>query len=161
VKRWLSSGTLCRCSLVEIERRFRRAYCLHKQGEEDKNITSVLFINFMHFVQRARMRSATYVQKDLLVIMQTLFSSLENFKRRVPHTLNSRSLARSFSNTQKKEQTSITRRKLNSHEKETTAARFQASMKMTVFWDTAPCGLEETDGRFRSACYFHHQGPGI
>jgi hypothetical protein len=33
-----------------------------------------------------------------------------------------------------------------------------ASMKMTVFWDLAPCSLVEDYRRFRSACCFHHQG---
>jgi hypothetical protein len=38
--------------------------------------------------------------------------------------------------------------------------RFQvlmaASMKMTVFWDVAPCSLVEV---YRGACCLHHQGP--
>jgi hypothetical protein len=40
--------------------------------------------------------------------------------------------------------------------------RFQvltaASMKMTVFWDIAPCSLVEVYRRFRGACCLHHQG---
>jgi hypothetical protein len=32
------------------------------------------------------------------------------------------------------------------------------SMKMTVFWDTAPCSLVEVYRRFRGALYLHHQG---
>jgi succinate dehydrogenase/fumarate reductase cytochrome b subunit len=32
-----------------------------------------------------------------------------------------------------------------------------ACMKMTVFWDVAPCSLVETDKRFRGACCLHHQ----
>jgi hypothetical protein len=39
--------------------------------------------------------------------------------------------------------------------------RFQdlttASMKMTVFWDVAPCSLTEVYRRFRCACCLHHQ----
>jgi hypothetical protein len=33
-----------------------------------------------------------------------------------------------------------------------------ASMKMTVFWDVAPCCLVEVYRRFRCACCLHHQG---
>jgi hypothetical protein len=40
--------------------------------------------------------------------------------------------------------------------------RFQvlmaASMKMTVFWDVAPCTLVEVYRRFRSAYCLHNQG---
>jgi hypothetical protein len=31
-------------------------------------------------------------------------------------------------------------------------------MKMTVFWDVAPCSLVEDYRRFRGACCLHHQG---
>jgi hypothetical protein len=31
-------------------------------------------------------------------------------------------------------------------------------MKMTVFWDIAPCNLLEVYRRFRSFCCLHHQG---
>jgi hypothetical protein len=30
-------------------------------------------------------------------------------------------------------------------------------MKMTVFWDVAPCNLVEIGGRFRGAYCLHHQ----
>jgi hypothetical protein len=30
-------------------------------------------------------------------------------------------------------------------------------MKMTLFWDVAPCSLVETDRRFRGTCCLHHQ----
>jgi hypothetical protein len=33
-----------------------------------------------------------------------------------------------------------------------------ASMKMTVFWDIAPCRLAEIDRHFRGAYCLHHQG---
>jgi hypothetical protein len=33
-----------------------------------------------------------------------------------------------------------------------------ASMKMTIFWDAAPCSLVETDRRFRGAHCLHHHG---
>jgi hypothetical protein len=33
-----------------------------------------------------------------------------------------------------------------------------ASMKMTVFWDVAPCSLVETDRHFRGTNCLHHQG---
>jgi hypothetical protein len=33
-----------------------------------------------------------------------------------------------------------------------------ASMKMTVFWDVAPCTLIEIDRHFGDAYWFHHQG---
>jgi hypothetical protein len=33
-----------------------------------------------------------------------------------------------------------------------------ASMKMTVFWDVAPCRLVEVYQRFRGARCFHHEG---
>jgi hypothetical protein len=33
-----------------------------------------------------------------------------------------------------------------------------ASMKMTAFWDIAPCSLIEVDRRFRGAYCVHHQG---
>jgi hypothetical protein len=40
--------------------------------------------------------------------------------------------------------------------------RFQiltaASMKMTVFWDVAPCNLKEVYRRFRSACFLPRKG---
>jgi hypothetical protein len=40
--------------------------------------------------------------------------------------------------------------------------RFQVltatSMKMTVFWDVAPCSLVATDRRFRGVHCLHHQG---
>jgi hypothetical protein len=40
--------------------------------------------------------------------------------------------------------------------------RFQVltatSMKMTSFWDTAPCSLVDVDRRFRGAYCLHHQG---
>jgi hypothetical protein len=29
---------------------------------------------------------------------------------------------------------------------------------MAVFWDVAPCSLEEIDQRFRGVCCLHHQG---
>jgi hypothetical protein len=32
-----------------------------------------------------------------------------------------------------------------------------ASLKMTVFWDVAPCSLLWSDQRFRGTCCFHHQ----
>jgi hypothetical protein len=32
------------------------------------------------------------------------------------------------------------------------------SMKITVFWDIAPCSLVEGDWRLRGACCLHHQG---
>jgi hypothetical protein len=32
-----------------------------------------------------------------------------------------------------------------------------ARMKMTVFWDVAPCSLIEVYRRFRGACCLHHQ----
>jgi hypothetical protein len=32
------------------------------------------------------------------------------------------------------------------------------SMKMSVFWNIAPCSLVETDRRFRGAYCFHHHG---
>jgi hypothetical protein len=39
--------------------------------------------------------------------------------------------------------------------------RFQVltvtSMKMTVFWDVAPCDLVEVYRRFKGACCLHHQ----
>jgi hypothetical protein len=42
-----------------------------------------------------------------------------------------------------------------------TLVRFQvltaASVKLTVFWDMAPCSLIEADRRFRSAYCLHHQ----
>jgi hypothetical protein len=47
-------------------------------------------------------------------------------------------------------------------EEETLYVRFQVfmavSMKMTVFWNVAPCSLVEIDRRFRGAYYLHHQG---
>jgi hypothetical protein len=30
-------------------------------------------------------------------------------------------------------------------------------VRMTVFWDVAPCSLVEVYRRFRNACYLHHQ----
>jgi hypothetical protein len=33
-----------------------------------------------------------------------------------------------------------------------------ASMKMTVFWNVAPCSLVEIDRRFRDSYCLHHQG---
>jgi hypothetical protein len=40
--------------------------------------------------------------------------------------------------------------------------RFQvftmASMKMTAFWDIAPCSLVEVDWCFRGGYYLHRQG---
>jgi hypothetical protein len=33
-----------------------------------------------------------------------------------------------------------------------------ASMKMTAFWNIAPCGLIEVDRHFRGAYCFQHQG---
>jgi hypothetical protein len=40
--------------------------------------------------------------------------------------------------------------------------RFQiltaTSMKMTVFWDVAPCSLVDNDRRYRGAYCLHHQG---
>jgi hypothetical protein len=35
------------------------------------------------------------------------------------------------------------------------------SMKMTAFWDVAPCDLVEIDQRFRGAYCLHHQGDAI
>jgi hypothetical protein len=32
------------------------------------------------------------------------------------------------------------------------------SMKITVFWDVAPCSLVEVYRYFRGACCLHHQG---
>jgi hypothetical protein len=32
-------------------------------------------------------------------------------------------------------------------------------MKITAFWDIAPCRLVEVDRRFRGSYYLHHQGP--
>jgi hypothetical protein len=34
----------------------------------------------------------------------------------------------------------------------------KSCMKMTVFWDVAPCSLVETDRRFRDSYGHHHQG---
>jgi hypothetical protein len=31
-------------------------------------------------------------------------------------------------------------------------------LKMTVFWDVAPCSLAETDRHFRGVYCIHHQG---
>jgi hypothetical protein len=31
------------------------------------------------------------------------------------------------------------------------------TMKITVFWDVAPCSLVEVDRRFRGAYFLHHQ----
>jgi hypothetical protein len=43
--------------------------------------------------------------------------------------------------------------------------RFQvltaASMKMTVFWDVAPCSMVDTDRRFRVAYCVNHQGTAL
>jgi hypothetical protein len=40
--------------------------------------------------------------------------------------------------------------------------RFQiptaANMKMTAFWDIAPCSFVEEERRFREVYYLHHQG---
>jgi hypothetical protein len=48
---------------------------------------------------------------------------------------------------------------LNTHEHLPVWLRFQvltaASMKMTVFWDVAPCSLVEVYGRIRGACWLH------
>jgi hypothetical protein len=33
-----------------------------------------------------------------------------------------------------------------------------ASMKMTVFWEVAPCSLAEVRRRFGGACCLYHQG---
>jgi hypothetical protein len=33
-----------------------------------------------------------------------------------------------------------------------------AGVKVTVFWDTAPCSLVEVERRFRGAYCLHHQG---
>jgi hypothetical protein len=45
---------------------------------------------------------------------------------------------------------------------EQTYVRFQvltaANMKMTVFWDVAPCCLLEVYRRLRGVCCLHHQG---
>jgi hypothetical protein len=42
------------------------------------------------------------------------------------------------------------------------SVRFQiltpANLKMTAFWDIAPCSLVEVDRRFRCAYCLHHQG---
>jgi len=32
------------------------------------------------------------------------------------------------------------------------------SMKMTAFWDIAPCSLVEVDRRLKGAYYLNHQG---
>jgi hypothetical protein len=34
----------------------------------------------------------------------------------------------------------------------------EASMKITAFWDTAPCSLNEVDRRFRSTYCLHLHG---
>jgi hypothetical protein len=34
-------------------------------------------------------------------------------------------------------------------------------LKMTVFWDVAPCNLVEVYRRFRGACCLHQQGVGF
>jgi hypothetical protein len=33
-----------------------------------------------------------------------------------------------------------------------------ANMKMTFFWDVAPCSLVKVDRRFRGAYYLHNRG---
>jgi hypothetical protein len=39
-----------------------------------------------------------------------------------------------------------------------TTQRTNIDMKMTAFWDVAPCSLIEVYGRFRGAYCLHHQG---
>jgi hypothetical protein len=39
-----------------------------------------------------------------------------------------------------------------------TLGKRSLGMKMTVFWDAAPCNLVEVYRRFRGACCLHHQG---
>jgi hypothetical protein len=38
------------------------------------------------------------------------------------------------------------------------ASIIRANVKMTVFWNVAPCNLVEIDRRFRGAYCLHHQG---
>jgi hypothetical protein len=53
-------------------------------------------------------------------------------------------------------------RKPSFHELASSYVRFQVltaeSMKMTVFWDVAPCSLVENDRNFGSTHCLHHQG---
>jgi hypothetical protein len=39
-----------------------------------------------------------------------------------------------------------------------TKAEEKEILKMTVFWDVAPCRLREVYTRFRGTCCLHHQG---
>jgi hypothetical protein len=46
----------------------------------------------------------------------------------------------------------------NSLHLKTKGVKNNIMLKMTVFWDVAPCSLVETDRRFRGVYRLHHQG---
>jgi hypothetical protein len=40
----------------------------------------------------------------------------------------------------------------------TSALKLQEVVKISIFWDVAPCSIVEVDRRFRGAYCLHHQG---
>jgi hypothetical protein len=138
-------------SLIEVDRLFRDAYCLHQgYGPDDGVCISETSIKFFDATRRY-IPKGCHLQLLILIILIILSEEVKFWRASLcslPHTPGTFSWVKIFSSTSCSQMPSI-------------CVRFQvltaASMKFRVIWDVVPCSHVEVDRRFRGAYCLHHR----